>query len=112
MPSPEKQSVPTQVGTSGCLVRLAWMLLSNIVLALSALSILKHTALFSLADVVFWCTVVVALWLRYIDISRLGGQTASGKPATLAHWRRYAVLLSGLAFALWIVVHAIAWKAR
>jgi hypothetical protein len=112
MPRPENQNPPTQVNASGCFVRLVWMLLSNIVLVVCALFISKHTTNFSLADVVFWCTVVVALWLRYIDITRLGGQTAYGQPATLAHWRRYAVLLTCLAFVLWFVAHVIALKAK
>ena len=110
MATPQKEVLPNQDAASGCLVRLVWMLLGNLVLVISALSISHRAASFSGADVVFWVTVVAVIWLRYIDITRLHGQTATGTPATMAHWRRYSMLMAAGAFALWIIAHAYAWK--
>lgn len=110
MSTQKQDSLPNEENASGCFVRLVWMLLGNIVLAISAISIAKHSSLLSAADAVFWGTVVVLIWVRHIDVARLHGQTAAGQPATMAHWRRYAILLVSLSSLLWIVVHAIAWK--
>jgi hypothetical protein len=48
------------------------------------------------------------LALRYLDIRYFNGRTASGKVATMVHWRRYAVILTGVAAALWALAHALA----
>ncbi len=111
MKVPEKEVLPNQDTASGCLVRLLWMLLGNIVLAASAMSISHRTTFFSGADLVFWVTVVTIIWLRYIDIARFHGQTVTGAPANMSQWRRYCVLMAAVAFAIWIIAHACAWKA-
>ena len=106
MPEPVRQDNPAQEHASGCFVRLAWMLIGNLILAVCALSIIKSSGtFFSLADLVFWATVAAAIWLRYLDVSRLGGQTVYGQPATMAHWHRYAVLLPAAALVVWIIAH-------
>jgi hypothetical protein len=104
------EPIPTEDNASGCLIRLVWMLLGNIIWAVSAISIAMHSSSLSVADAIFWATVAGLIGVRHIDIARFGGQTASGQPATLSHWRRYAIMLVVLSFAVWIVVHAIAWK--
>lgn len=94
---------------SGCLVRLAWMLFGNVALFISAAFIAQHTAsLFSLADLVFWTVAAALLVVRRLDIERFGGQTAMGEPATMAHWRRYAVRLLAVSLVAWALAHGIA----
>jgi len=63
--------------------------------------------LFGLLDVLYWFTVGCLLAARYVDIRSLGGRTADGAPATMGHWRRYAVVLVVVSAVLWIVVHLI-----
>jgi hypothetical protein len=94
----------------GVLVRLGWLAVGNLVLAICAIAIAKHSGSFlSPADAVFWATVAILVWLRRFDITRMGGETAAGQPATLRHWRRYVGLLFAVALALWLIAHALGW---
>jgi len=120
MTKPEKTSsisaqnnLPSpQTGLGGCLVRLGWMVYGVATLYISAIFIAKHRGSLSLADGVFWSAIVVCIGLRYVDIKHFHGQTAAGEPATMAHWRRYVLLLSSLALGLWAVAHAIGYLFR
>ncbi len=89
----------------GCLIPTFWMLLGNGLLALCALAIAAGTTPFSAADVLYWLTVVCLLAARYVDIRYLKGRTAEGAPATMAHWRRYAMVLSAVSAVVWIGAH-------
>ena len=120
MSRPEKRSAPaatptpTEVARSapeyGCLIRLVWLVLGSGILFFILISIISHRGtFFSALDGAFGATVVILIAVRYIDITRLNGQTASGEPATLAHWRRYSVMLLSCGAAAWAVAHAIAY---
>lgn len=109
MADSEKVERQNQPGGAGCAVRLSWMLLGNVVLAFTAAKIfLDGGGLFSPANAVFWAVVVLMIWLRRIDITRMNGQTATGEPATLAHWNRYAMLLAVISLAVWGGAHGLA----
>ena len=63
---------------------------------------------YSILDGVVWITVALMIVARRLDIIRWQGTTAIGEPATLDHWRSYAVTLvwiatAGFAIALWLV---------
>jgi hypothetical protein len=91
----------------GCLIPTFWMLVGNGILALCAVAIAAGTAVFGATDLLYWLTVVCLLGARYADIRYLGGKTADGEPATMAHWRRYAVILGAVSVAIWIVAHLV-----
>jgi hypothetical protein len=94
----------------GCLARLFWVLLGNVALGISAIEVSKSPGgRFSAGDFLFWAIVVALLCVRYADIKLLGGQTATGQPASMGHWRRYAVLLVGVSLCLWLLVHGLAY---
>ncbi|HUT57106.1 MAG TPA: hypothetical protein VNA25_04430 [Phycisphaerae bacterium] len=99
----------TGMGPGGCLVRLGWMVLGNVVLLFALLGIVQRQGLFSYVDAVFWAVVGACLLLRYVDIRYLGGLTVTAQPATLAHWYRYALVLVSLAAVAWGATHAIAY---
>jgi hypothetical protein len=111
-PSPKSQSVPENQSSpaakpEGCaptLVRLAWILGGNILLFFLAISIMKRQA-FSVFDAFYWATVAALIVLRYIDISKLHGETANGEPASMRHWVRYVVLLFVVSAGLWGLAH-------
>ena len=89
-------------------LRLFWMFLGNIALGASALYMLSHRAsIFSPADVVYAVSVPLLIVARYVDIARFKGDTAYGEPATLAHWRRYALSLLLGSIVAWVVIHGI-----
>lgn len=97
---------------AGCFLRLFWMVLGNLILLACAYGIVQHrSTVLSIADAFYWASVGCLLAVRYVDIRYAQGLTADGDPATMAHWRRYAVLLGGIAAVLWFVVHGIAYYA-
>jgi hypothetical protein len=49
----------------------------------------------------------VLIGTRYVDIVRYQGLTADGQPATMAHFRRYAIVLLATAVALWAATRAL-----
>ncbi len=95
---------------AGCLLRLFWMMIGNVILLLCAYGIIQHrSSVLSTADAFYWAIVGSLLAARYVDIRHLCGTTAEGDPATMAHWRRYATVLGVVSTSLWLGAHAIAY---
>ena len=92
----------------GCLIPTFWMLGGNGILAICAVAIAAgERATSNAADLCYWLTVGCLLAARYADIRYLGGRTSEGAPASMAHWRRYAVVLVVVSIVLWIVAHSV-----
>jgi hypothetical protein len=93
----------------GCLIRLLWMVVGNLVLVLAAVNIHHHGGGFQLtaADAVFWCAALLLPAIRYIDIRSFSGRTADNQPATMAHWARYSIVLLAISLAVWGAAHLI-----
>jgi hypothetical protein len=101
------QTLDKQGGASGIAARFFWMLIGNAVLAFSIVAIGLHKGdLFYTVDLVFWITIPVLAVVRYVDIRFLGGLTATDKPASMTHWRRYVVLLLACSGVVWAITHA------
>ena len=92
---------------SGCLVRLFWMGVGNLILVLATIGIGQNRGGFTLTarDVLFWMTALCLLAVRYIDIRYLGGETADGRPASISDWRRYSAIVLGVSLVLWLGAH-------
>ena len=106
----DKDISPTGgMGAGGCLVRLGWMLFGSAILLFSAIGIIQHEGFLSVADGAFWAALAACIVLRYIDIKYFKGHAASGQPATMVHWRRYALTLLILGAAVWGAAHGISW---
>ncbi len=91
-------------------LRSLWIFIGNVVLGVCAISIVTTRGqVFSKADIVYVVTVPLLLAARYLDIARYQGETAYGQPATMADWRRYALLLLVASAAVWLAAHAIAY---
>jgi hypothetical protein len=102
------QSVDRSEKPSGCLVRLGWMLIGNVVLAICGIAIAQTPGRFSnysVADVIFWVTVVALVGLRYVDIRYFNGRKADNTPADMNDFRRYAMLLPAAAGGAWVILH-------
>ncbi len=93
----------------GCLVRLFWMGVGNLILVLAAIGISQNHVGFALTamDVLFWATALCLLAVRYVDIRYLGGETADSRPASMSDWRRYALAILGVSLALWLGAHLL-----
>ena len=95
---------------AGCLLRIFWMMIGNLILLFCAVAIAQNQSSFlSAADAFYCASVGCILAARYVDIRYLKGLTADGDPASMVHWRRYAVLLGVAATGMWFVVHSIAY---
>jgi len=87
-----------------CLARLYWMLFGNaLLLFLFVLIFEKRQATPTLLDAAFLLTGVSLIFIRFIDIRFLNGQTSEGQPATLTHWRGYAMNVGVLGLGLWLL---------
>ena len=94
---------------AGCLLRLFWMVVGNVILLFCAYGIIQHpSSLLGIADVFYWAIVGSLLAARYVDIRYFQGTTSDGDPASLADWRRYTVVVVLVTTGLWLVAHAIA----
>lgn len=94
---------------SGCLVRLFWMGVGNLVLVLAAIGIYQNRAGFTLTtmDAILWGASLSLLVVRYVDVRYLAGETADNRPASMADWRRYAATVLGVSLVLWIGAHLV-----
>ena len=103
-PPPKNQSAGL-----GCLIRMYWMGVGNVLLVFTVFYIIKARPGFITAvDLVYWAVVFSLGAFRYIDIHYLSGLTSEGAPATPAHWRRYILVLVAVAFCAWLSAHGIA----
>ena len=94
---------------AGCLLRLFWMMIGNVLLLFCAYGIIQHrSSVLSIADALYWAIVGSLLATRYVDIRYFHGTTGDGDPASLADWRRYTVLVVLVAVGLWLVARATA----
>lgn len=107
MQDEQKEDGPANASVLGCLIPAFWMLVGNGVLAVCALAIAAGETSFGVADACYWITVACLLAARYADIRYFSGKTSEGKPATMAHYRRYSVVLCAVSGVVWGAVHLI-----
>jgi hypothetical protein len=109
---PDTHSAPHIASLTARLVRVGWMVVGHGLLLLVAVQIaVSRQGFFTEADLAFWLTVASLLGLRYLDITRFHGQTVTGEPATLSHWRDYAVVAVMFSLGLWLLSHGLAMLA-
>ncbi len=97
---PKPQDEP--MGCLPSLLRFTWMALGNAALFLCASLVAKGTALVVM-DIMYFAVAIGLIVVRYIDITKFKGQTSEGMPATLAHWRRYAILTALISTGVWVL---------
>ncbi len=92
---------------AGCAVRLAWLIVGPVVgaIAVAVLATQKDISAIG-GSSVYWGAVLAMLILRYVDVTNYGGLTADGGPASMGHFRRYALRVAVTSamlygFALW-----------
>jgi hypothetical protein len=107
--STQNQSTQNASQLGGCLVRLLWMAVGNMILILAAIYIAQDHKGFALTatDAVFWTTAICLPLVRFVDIRFLNGKTNDSQPATMAHWVRYTAAILGGSLAVWLVAHLI-----
>jgi hypothetical protein len=86
-------------------LRLYWMMIGHIVIAGLGCIIIFYHQDFSglLLNLLYFGAVLLNIAVRYIDIRYYKGQTAEAEPATMAHWRRFSLLVICYSIPLWVV---------
>lgn len=109
MSAPANQTTDKQRGVLALLARIFWMALGNFALMICAANILmSESSSTRISDIIFLCVVPAMIIVRFLDIKFLDGQTVTGEPATLSHWRKYTIVLIIISAIIWAVVHMIA----
>lgn len=98
---------PSDQTASGCLLRLYWLFLGNILMFLLAYGIAARGVAVTTFDIVYWLGAASLLTVRLVDIQFLHGATAEGAPATIGHWRRYSLIVLAVAVVVWLAAHGI-----
>ena len=110
VPPSKQEETKAKAEGLGCFVRLLWMGAGNIALLWCFLMIARRPAgeaFLSWIDGVFWGTVIALVFIRYIDIAKLGGLTISSDKATTGTWMRYSLLLGLIGGAVWAGAHLL-----
>jgi len=63
---------------------------------------------FAGADWAYWIILGLMIAVRYVDITRLDGETVYGVRATRQDWWRYAGLMVIIGGILWATAHGLA----
>lgn len=93
---------PAKGSGKGLLMRLFWMFFGNVALiGVGGLIFRDDGAQLVELSIVYWVVVGLLLASRWFDITRFGGRTTEGEPATPAHFRRHATILVPLAILGW-----------
>ena len=101
----EDRSVAGLEGSAGCLARLYWMIGGNALFCFALVGLaLKNPRFPAPADAICLLAVISLVYVRYYDIRRCHGLTGEGEPATMDDWRRYALRISVIGVAAWVVV--------
>jgi hypothetical protein len=101
-------NTPREPAQAGFPLRIFWMLLGHAIVFLSLGVVLVDKLPFpSVLDAVVWITVVLMIVARRVDIVRYRGTTATGEPATLAHWRGYTLNVIWVTAFVSAMVHTL-----
>lgn len=104
----QDQAGPEFSSGAGCLLRTYWLFGGPAALFILLASIFqKAPELLSFQDVGFVLVAASLIAARYVDVRHYKGQTGYGEPATLDHWRSYAVRATVICSGLWLAVRAL-----
>jgi hypothetical protein len=102
---------PEYTPLSAVLPRLYWMVFGNIILLLTVVTTMMGSFQnLVVASVVFWANATCMVIVRYLDIRFFRGETVDSQVATMAHWRKYGLLLfigSAFAWALTLLLRTL-----
>lgn len=95
-------------GGLGALARIGWMVVGSITMLSLAMSIASQPAWsFAVRDAVFWGVTLATGIVRYIDVTKLDGQTANGNRATTKDLRQYLISLAAIACLMWVGAQSV-----
>ena len=91
-----------------CFPRLVWLIFGPmILLALTVIIAERRGGWFGPASLGFLIVLGVTVLARWLDFRSGHGKTAEGKPATIAHFRRYVLTMLSVGVIVWFVANLI-----
>lgn len=95
-------------GAGNLLCRLIWMFAGPVTLAI----VVYHTVAqgdvwFAMRDIVFAAAVALMIGARWVEMRSGKAQTATGEPATMAHFRRYITVLLPVVAIVWLAAKVV-----
>jgi hypothetical protein len=100
--SPDSKPSSSSSSLSAAAARLFWMILGNgLLIGLSLYIAFNAGKSVLIPSCLYLLNLVCMILVRFIDVRFLNGLTADGEPATMRHWTRYSIILSGIAAGLW-----------
>lgn len=106
-----KQRQPTEGGDHaglGALARIGWMVVGTFLILSLGMAIASQPRWsFGIRDVFFWSATLATGVLRFVDVTKLNGQTAQGDRATIGDLRRYLAVLAAFSSLLWIGAQSV-----
>jgi hypothetical protein len=105
-PQEPTSAQPEYQNPAGCLTRIFWMMMGPCALLLAAVSV-QRSAGWSIADAALWLIVGLLIIARYVDMVRYKGTTTDGEPTTMAHFKKYVLLVLLAGTATWAVARAL-----
>jgi hypothetical protein len=99
----------TNEGALGCLARLYWMFLGNVIIFFSAISIVlnKSESFLTGLDWIFASGVFSIILFRYLDINYFKGARPDGQAATMADFWKYMRNVALSSMAVWGIAHLL-----
>jgi len=103
---PDSNLNSSQNSAIGLLARIYWFFIGNIFLFMLSLKIAMGEINDAfVGNLLFGITVVTLIFVRFIDIKFLNGQTAESEPATMTDWRRYTLKLIMISIAILVLAN-------
>ncbi len=82
------------------LTRVYWMVLGHAAIIISAFFIVSNKSP-RIAHTLYVLLVACLILVRFIDIKIYHGETSEGTVATMAHWRRFSVIVIAYSILIW-----------
>lgn len=95
----------TPGGGLGCLLRLFWMVIGNLLLVLAVIAVAQAPSdKLVFGDILFWVVVALMVGCRWADVRLFQGTRADGTPASPSDLRRYILILAAGGGLLWLAI--------
>jgi hypothetical protein len=109
---PPSSSNPPQTESTppiSVFIRLYWMLAGHLAIGVTGVMILSNNFQPAiLLHGIYFFAAIMCIVTRYIDIRFFKGLTGEYEPATMAHWRRYSLIVAAYAIPLWTIAFLVA----
>jgi hypothetical protein len=95
-------------GGGTLLCRFMWMFIGPLILgSVVYQTVAQRDGWFVFRDIVFAIALALMIGARWLEIRTGAGETATGEPATVEHFKRYAMILVPVAAVVWTVAKVV-----